>query len=253
MRTVGWIIAWFGLWVWGARAADLLQAQEEGRTLATDMCARFPAQDIVSQGVLAIRSRDGSRTQVPIKFSVIRGDQRWTSTYEALTTNQAPWERLEIVHTPGIPAVTNEYRLQKALPDGHWGAPGVIPNQETAIAFAGSDFWLADLGLEFFHWPEQRFLKKEMRKSRTCNVLESINPHLTPGNYARVISWLDIETGGLLLAEAYDQKGQLWKEFSVRGFSKVQGQWQLKEMEIRNAKTDSKTRLEFDLKLKDAP
>jgi hypothetical protein len=253
MRTVYWIITWLGLWVVGANATDVLQAQEEGQALATDMCSRFPAQDIISQGVLAIRERDGRKTQVPIKFFVIRGEHRWTSIYEALTTNQSPWERLEIVHTPGVPVVTNEYRLQKALPDGHWGPPMVIPNQETAFAFAGSDFWVADLGLEFFHWPEQRFLKKEMRKSRTCNVLESINPHPSAGNYARVISWLDIEKGGLLLAEAYDQNGQLWKEFSVRSFSKVQGEWQLKEIEIRNAKTDSKTRLEFDLKLQDTP
>lgn len=253
MRISFWGILYLGWWTFQAVAVEPHKAQEEGRALALDLGSRFPTQDIVSQGVLAIRDPDGKRTQVAIKFSVIRSNDYWTSTYEALTSQQQPGERLEIVHTPAIPAVTNQYRLQKSTPQGDLGPAVRIPNHETAIAFGGSDFWLADLGLEFFHWPEQRFLKKEMRKSRTCNVLESINPHPAPGNYARVVSWLDIETGGLLLAEAYDENERLWKEFSVRSFSKIQGQWQLKEIEIRNAKTDSRTRLEFDLKLKDNP
>ena len=45
------------------------------------------------------------------------------------------------------------------------------------IPFAGSDFWIADLGLEFFHWPEQKVLKKEFRRNCSCVVLESTNPN----------------------------------------------------------------------------
>src|SRR5436190_1178348 len=46
-----------------------------------------------------------------------------------------------------------------------------------AKPFAGSDFWLCDLALEFLHWPEQKILKTELRKTLSCKVLESINPH----------------------------------------------------------------------------
>ena len=39
--------------------------------------------------------------------------------------------------------------------------------------FAGSDFWVADLGLEFFHWPEQKVLPNttNLKRSRAYTVV----------------------------------------------------------------------------------
>jgi len=62
------------------------------------------------------------------------------------------------------------------------------------IPFADSEFWVADLGLEFLHWPRQRLLKKEMRHSKSCEVLESVNPQPVPGGYRARVSWIIIET-----------------------------------------------------------
>ncbi len=87
--------------------------------------------------------------------------------------------------------------------------------------------------------------KIKMRKSRPCNVLESINPAPNAAGYARVRSWIDAESGGVILAEAYGPDNQLLKEFEVGGLTKVSGRWELKDMEMRTAKTDSKTVLEF--------
>jgi hypothetical protein len=121
------------------------------------------------------------------------------------------------------------------------------------LSFAG-DFGVADLGLEFFHWPKQKILKHEMRRGRACKVLESTNPDLSSTNpfppicYSRVVSWIDNESGGIVQAEAYDAKGKLLKEFAPKSFKKVNGQWELQEMEIRNVQTGTRTRLEFDLK-----
>ena len=53
--------------------------------------------------------------------------------------------------------------------------------------------------------------------------------------------------GGLLRAEAFDAKGRLVKEFNIRSFKKVDGRWQLREMEIVTLDRDSRTRLEFEL------
>jgi hypothetical protein len=113
--------------------------------------------------------------------------------------------------------------------------------------FANSDFWLADLGLEFFHWPEQRLLKSEMRSGRSCRVLESLNPAPAPGAYARVVSWIDNETSGIVHAEAYDLKNKRLKEFDPKEFKKIKGQWQLQEMRIENNQTGSRTWIEFNL------
>jgi hypothetical protein len=80
--------------------------------------------------------------------------------------------------------------------------------------FAGTDFWLADLGMEFLHWPSSALLRKEMRRGRSCKVLESTNPQLGKGAYGRVRSWIDSESAQLIRAEAYDSENRLLKEFS---------------------------------------
>ncbi len=118
--------------------------------------------------------------------------------------------------------------------------------------FAGSDFWVADLGLEFFHWPAQKILPKtaNLKRGRDYTLLESTNPNPSTNGYSRVLSWIDKETGGILEAEAYDASGKLLKEFAPKSFKKINGQWELQEMEIRNVQTGSRTRLEFDLQPK---
>ena len=105
-----------------------------------------------------------------------------------------------------------------------------------------------DLGLEFFHWPQQKILRKENKRSRGCMVLESTNPNPSANGYSRVVSWIDEESGGIVHAEAFDARNKLLKEFDPKSFKKVNGQWELQEMEIRNVQTGSRSRIEFDLK-----
>ena len=125
-----------------------------------------------------------------------------------------------------------------------------LKGDQTFIPFGGSDFWLCDLGLEFFHWPKQKVLPKptNLVRGREYTLLESTNPDPSTNGYSRVLSSIDKETGGILEAEAYDAKGNLLKVFEPKSFKKVNGQWELQEMEIRNVQTGSRTRLEFDLK-----
>ena len=116
------------------------------------------------------------------------------------------------------------------------------------MPFAGTDFWLTDLGLEFLHWPQQRLVKDAkitMRLGRPCKVLESTNPRPVEGVYGRVISWIDSELGNLIYAEAYDVQNKRYKVFSLNGFKKVNGRWQVKDMVLRDDKADSRTHLEF--------
>jgi hypothetical protein len=115
------------------------------------------------------------------------------------------------------------------------------------VPFANSDFWICDLGLEFFHWPEQKVIKHEERRTRECEVLESTNPDPAAGGYSHVDSWIDDESHGIVHAEAYDAKGKLLKVFDPKSFKKVNGQWELQDMEIRNVQTKSRTWIKFDL------
>jgi hypothetical protein len=150
-----------------------------------------------------------------------------------------------VVHSTNGP---NEYLYARTSGPGTVAPkPAPVPPADAAIPLAGSDFSLADLGLDFLHWPQQRRLRDETRLGQACYVLESSNP--AGGEIVRVKSDIDQDTGGLLIATAYDANGHVVKEFSLHGssFKKVNGHWRLEKMEIRNHKSHSQTELKFDL------
>jgi len=243
------------LFVFGAAAAatnNLSDAQIQGRKLAQQLCEARPVENFTNTGVLQIRDGKGKTSKIPIKFETMVTTTNWSGIYElspVLFTNTPVPVKLVVLHGPSN---SNLYRLTFEFggdPNRRW-----TKDRSDFVAvfpFAG-DFWVADLGLEFFHWPEQKILKHEMRRGRACKVLESTNPNLSstntvpPISYSRVVSWIDNESGGIVQAEAYDFNNKLLKEFAPKSFKKVNGQWELQEMEIRNVQTGSRTRLEFD-------
>jgi hypothetical protein len=225
---------------------ESIQQETDGRALAADLCNQAPGQDFSTSGLFKTREASGRRLQQHVSLKTIASSNSWQAVYEAGPSAAQITAKLIIIHHSDAP---NEYLLARSGPDGHLSNPAAIAPAQAMIAFAGTEFWLTDLGMDFFHWPDQKIIKREMRKSRPCKVLESTNPNPVVGSYARVRSWIDNETGGLIRAEAYDASRKLLKEFSLRSFSKVNGHWELKEIEIRNALTDSTTRLEFDLEI----
>jgi Outer membrane lipoprotein-sorting protein len=228
--------------VTAAATNNLSDAQIQGRQLAQQLCEARPAESITNTGVLEIRDGKGNRTNYPVKCEVMVGPTNWWCIYDA-TQKRKPDQPI-FVYTLSVTHSEHEQNNYIAFVDCGLGT--AISNCETMFPFRHSDFWIADLGLEFFHWPEQRILKHEMRRGRACKVLESTNPNPTTNGYSRVVSWIDNESGGIVQAEAYDFKNKLLKEFAPKSFKKVNGQWELQEMEIRNDQTGSRTRLEFD-------
>jgi len=223
-------------------SADSAKSQLEGQFLVKELLSRQPADSMTNLAVLKIRDAKGRRTEVPVRHRVIVHSDHWQSLYEAAPTNG---NRITFEMTRTA-AGTNRYRLTQ--PADNSTAVELSSGASLMVPFANSDFWLADLALDFFHWPEQRILKKEMRRGESCNVLESINPQAATPAYSRVVSWIDIDTGGIVHAEAFDAGGKLLKIFEPKRFQKVNGRWEVKELEIRNEQTDSRTTLVFDLK-----
>jgi len=218
----------------------------KGQELAAELRSRTPPENLEVNGVLKLRSSDGKRTKVPIRYRIVVADKHWESIYETVLSDGTAPERLHVFHADGEP---NRYLLSRpASGQAPSGEPISLSSEKAMVPFANSDFWLTDLGLEFLHWPQQRIVEEakiRMRKGRPCRVLESINTSPGATGYTRVRSWIDAKTGGVILAEAYGPAGKRMKEFEVGGLVKINGTWELKNMEMRNASTDSLTVLEF--------
>jgi len=216
-----------------------------GQALAEQIRSAMPEQDSDIHGVLLINSGKTKNT-IPVVCEVKRHEGTWETIYQSEATPAAGAERLVIIHSAKEP---NRYSYARAAkPGAPLPEPGPVLPAATEAPFAGSDFSLGDLGLEFLHWPGQCKLKGEMRLGQPCYVLESTRSQ--PGGITRVKSWIDEESLGLLVAEAYDSKGSKIKEFSLdhKSFKKdAQGHWHLEEMGIDNKKTHSHTDLKFDM------
>ena len=220
-------------------SVSLPDMDRDGQKLAAKLRDAAPEGDSSFSGVLQITSRDDTVRFVPIASDISVSPTNWVVTYRSSPTNGVAAETLTITHAAG--------RRSLYVHAIGISRPASAPLHTT---FAGSDFWLIDLGLEFFHWPKQRRLRHEMRNSRSCHVLESVDPSATDAGYARVLSWVDIEFGGIIRAEAYDRAGKLVKEFKVDSFRKVEGRYQLESMKIRSRATGQETNLKFDLQKK---
>jgi hypothetical protein len=212
----------------------------DAAALLKDIVGHPPQAANQMMGLLKIRGADGKLREVPIKWISRPLTNKWVDVYQTPEKFSLPQETLAIFHGENEP---NRYDLRKGGAGGEATANPWIP-------FAGSDFWLGDFGLEFLHWPNPKHIKTEMRKSRPCYVIETRNPDPKSPGYARVLSWIDTENGGLIRAESYTADGKLLKEFQIKNIDRVNGRWQLKAVEIRNDQTDSNTRLEFELEVK---
>lgn len=247
MAVTGWLMAG----VRGADSADsaLTREQRDGRALAAELRALQPAAGSTNQATLERRDSNGRRTRVPLTIETRLGDggtAEWTTRYITRAAGSTDSETLSIRQfTDRAPVYVVE--------GGSRPSAEILPAGQAFIPFAGSDFWLADLGLEFFHWPEQRLVPgprddPPMVKGRACKVLESRNPAGAP--YSRVVSWIDNEFKSLIQADAYDAAGKLLKRFSIGSVTRVAGVWHLKDMEMIDERRDTKTRLEFELTVK---
>lgn len=207
----------------------------EGQRIAAEARALAPKASSTNTATLRLfGSNRKLRAEIPVTIRTTVTDDQWHTDY---TSGDGLRFRVSRSHnTPSRYAVGRE-------------TGQLEPASNLLLPFAGSDFWLVDLGLDFFHWPEQRLLSKEQRRSEACFVIESVTAKPTPGGYSRVVTWLDQGTLGIVAAEAYDTRGKLLKEFQPKSFKKVNGQWHLKEMEIRNEQTDSRTSLVFDVEV----
>jgi hypothetical protein len=229
----------------GFGSGGCLRDEAAGRALAEEIRSAVPQENSDIHGVFWIKCGT-NKTQVPVTCQVKIHEGTWETIYQTAATAAAGAERLVISHSTNGP---NRYAYARApkpgapLPE----ATPVLPADLDA-PFGGSDFSLGELGLEFLHWPGQCRLKGEQRLGQPCYVLESTRSQI--GGVVRIKAWIDEESLGPLVCEAYDSNGDKIKEFSLdhKSFKKdARGHWRLEEMGIDNKKTHSHTDLKFDM------
>lgn len=237
----GFGLEWLG---WGCALVSLAQgdpasteAVRLGQELAAELRSLRPGGSGTNTGTLRMRDGKGHRREIPVTVVTLVAADAWSVSYRARLTNGA-LETLTIRYGTASP-VSEVARVESGA--GLAGAPRMLGVGETAVPFAGSDFWVCDLGLDFLHWPTQRYVKEELSNGRMCHVLESTNP--STHGYARVWSYIDAEFKGLLSAKAFDRRGLLMKDFSTGSFTKVQDRWFLRDIRIRDERTDTRTEL----------
>ena len=217
---------------------DLVARKKMGADLALNMRAMRPVKPVQAEGKLRIRDPRGKRREVAVEFRTFVASRSLINIY------QTRYGSLTVEQMVGKPTVYTVAPL-----------PPIDPNKvqkfngdQAMQPFEGSDFWMADLGLEFLHWPKQEIIKRELRRGELCSVLVSEPAKPMPGGYSKIVSWVDEDTRGIVHADIFDLKGKLLKVFSPKSFKKINGQWQLKEMEMRNEQTNTRTSIIFDLK-----
>ena len=216
----------------GLQAGDPLP---DGNQLARAIRELIPEKDVEIRATMEVVERERKRLKTGIVIRVEKtGQTQWFTTYEAKRDGKVA-EQWRVCHELGQ---ANRYEQSGRL----------AKRAEIHSSLAGSSFSIADFGMEFLHWPNQVVLKTQRRMSRLCHVLESRNPEPTNGEYHRVVSWVDKETGGILLADIYTAEAKPVKQFAVKGLTKKEGRWQVDEMEMRDTKTRVRSRLHFHLK-----
>ena len=221
------------LWSQPIRSADSLP---DGQDLARSIRDAIPTEETSLEATMEVTLRNRKRIKTPLTIQTKPlGQADCLMTYETKPSegNGEYWIVRRIL------AKRNEYRVDKE-------AKRLAKREDFEIGLARSSFTLSDLGLEFLHWPKQKTIRKQRRKSRSCHVLESSRSD-SEGTL-RVLSWVDIKSGGILAADFYSADGKVRKRFSVKGLTKKDGQWQVDEMEMRDVAERTRSRLRLHLK-----
>jgi hypothetical protein len=221
------------------------QGPEAGRELAEELRSTRPAEDVKWSGIVKILGREPKVPPLKISCQTILGETNWSVIYQVDGTESTGAEKLTVIFSTNAPT---QYLYARATSPGATpGEPQTLTDAQADIPLAGSDFWLSDLGFEFYHWTNQVQHAGEMKHSRPCFVLESSNPHPNPNGYLRVVTWVEKESGQPIHAEAYGANNKLLKEFELGSVVKVNGHDEVKDMKMFNRKTDSRTYLDFDV------
>jgi len=249
------VCAAYGLFfVFGAMSVDaapkLSKAEVDGRAFVSELLRMVPREELDGSATIQRRGPKGRLPELRANLQIYHLQDvngTWANVFTAVGGEAAEGEvrAFAVYRQKGkrskYSTEVDKMRVADAFMKSFTGDASMQP-------FAGSDFWIADFGFEFLAWDDQRKVKEEMQRSQWCVVLESRNLKPAKNGYSRIKAWFDKDTNGLVQAYAYDADGKWLKIFKPTSFKKIEGQYHLKEMEIRNVQTRTVTKIIYNLK-----
>ena len=246
--TLGIICFLVSCLCWSEEASE---NEIQGQALASEMRELQLGIPGDMRVLLKIRLSDGRRLERRLTKQTRDLPNGWQDMFELDAQGGTSTEWVVITHLRGLAPI---YHYHSSMQGGeHPPAQldlnqGALPRESIMRPLGESGFWLADLGLEFLHWPHQRLIahRIQMRKGVSCQVLESRREPSLQVGYDRVRAWVSREHGGIIYAEAYNAAGKKIKIFEVNDVEKVEGRWFVKELKIRDLAERTTSILEFE-------
>ena len=173
--TVGIICLLVSCLCWSGEASD---NETQGQALASEMRELQLGIPGDIRALLKIRLSDGRRLERRLIKQTRDLPNGWQDVFELDAQGGASAEWVVITHLRGLAPIYHD----RSSTQGGEHPPAqlnlnqeALPGESVMKPLGESGFWLADLGLEFLHWPHQRLIahRIQMRKGVSCQVLES--------------------------------------------------------------------------------
>jgi hypothetical protein len=202
--------------------------------LLNDVVARLPSDPLEITGELTVRRRKGVvKQKLGFSMNLDLGSVPSKAIYRITDGSGARYGKLEVRRTAGGAASYIYF-------NGEDTEPGSLPELSTRIL--ASDVSWADLTLSFLWWRGGRRMGDEEVIGRKCHIVEVDAPDSDRGSYSRVRLWIDVKHRMLLRAQAFHGEKPartLW----VRSLRKINDRWMIKDMEIQEPGSSTRTKL----------
>ena len=154
-------------------------------------------------------------------------------------------------HTVELDLGADQFRLRENHNGGQF--TDVAPSDYgKAIRKTGVNY--LDISLAYLYWPNPKYIKEDVVSERITRLVEVKNPNPS-GPYAKLLIWIDKQTGGLMRMQGYDKAGKLIKRMQVMEVQRVKRggkkYWALEKMQIytldpKNGRVRSRTYMELE-------
>lgn len=221
-----------------ARYIQFKPDQAEGRKILESFRQQGIAGDYYLEFDLRVLPRRG-------ETRVVTGGRLWGARNE-----QGPVSRIEFPAIEG--GVPQRLMVQNGPQGAVWvsappngeGKPGVLDPSALFTSLAGTDLTAFDLQMPFLYWDDFVFEGLAPVRGRPAHVFLLYPPdeivERRPG-LAGVRVFLDTQFGALVQAQQIGAEDRVLKSITVLDLKKVDDQWMVKTVDVRDEATRNKT------------